>query len=176
MRLLLDDLNTVGTDPTLALLASHPNVELRLYNPFVSRGSRTVGFLADFTRLNHRMHNKSFTVDSVVTVVGGRNIADEYYEIGDNGLVDLDVLAIGDAVRQVSAEFDLFWNSASAYPAKLIIGTCRRSRTTHWRGARRRFATIRSRPSTRSRWRTVAGARRARGHRAPGVDHRHARA
>jgi putative cardiolipin synthase len=80
-----------------------------------------MGFLADFTRLNHRMHNKSFTVDNAIAVVGGRNIADEYYEIGQSGLVDLDVIIIGDAVRQVSTEFDLFWNSASAYPAKMII-------------------------------------------------------
>jgi putative cardiolipin synthase len=121
VRLLLDDANTAGNDPTLALLASHPNLEVRLYNPFVSRGSRSLGYLADFTRLNHRMHNKSFTVDNVVSVVGGRNIADEYFEIGAEGLVDLDVVTVGDAVRQVSAEFDLFWNSASAYPAKTII-------------------------------------------------------
>jgi putative cardiolipin synthase len=94
MRLLLDDLNTAGTDPTLALLASHANSELRLYNPFVGRGSRAIGLLADFTRLNHRMHNKSFTVDNVVTLVGGRNIADEYYEIGETGLVDLDIVAV----------------------------------------------------------------------------------
>ena len=122
VRLLLDDLNTAGNDPTLALLASHPNIEVRLYNPFVGRGSRMLGFMSDFERLNHRMHNKSFTVDGVVTIVGGRNISDEYYEIGDTGMVDLDVVAIGDAVRQVSTQFDLFWNSASAYPAKLIIG------------------------------------------------------
>ncbi|HUP09498.1 MAG TPA: phospholipase D family protein [Caldimonas sp.] len=122
VRLLLDDMNTAGTDPTLALLASNPNLELRLYNPFVSRGSRELSFLGDFTRLNHRMHNKSFTIDNAVSVVGGRNIADEYFEIGDEGLVDLDVVVVGDAVRQVSAEFDLFWNSASAYPARLIIG------------------------------------------------------
>ena len=121
VRLLLDDLNTAGTDPTLALLASNPNLELRLYNPFVTRGSRGLGYLGDFARLNHRMHNKSFTVDSAVSVVGGRNIADEYFEIGEAGLVDLDVVAVGDAVRQVSAEFDLFWNSASAYPARMII-------------------------------------------------------
>ena len=121
VRLLLDDLNTAGIDPTLALLASHPNLELRLYNPFVGRASRTLGYMGDFTRLNHRMHNKSFTIDNVVSVVGGRNIADEYFEIGAAGLVDLDVVAVGDAVRQVSAEFDLFWNSASAYPAGMII-------------------------------------------------------
>ncbi|HET7525452.1 MAG TPA: phospholipase D family protein [Burkholderiaceae bacterium] len=122
VRLLLDDMNTAGTDATLALLASHPNIELRLYNPFVGRGSRTMGMLSDFTRLNHRMHNKWFTVDSAVSVVGGRNIANEYFEIGETGFVDLDVITIGDAVWQVSAEFDLFFNSASAYPAKMIIG------------------------------------------------------
>jgi putative cardiolipin synthase len=121
VRLLLDDLNTSGTDPTLALLASQPNLELRLYNPFVNRSSVAIGYMTDFTRLNHRMHNKSFTVDNVISVVGGRNIADEYFEIGTAGLVDLDVVVIGDAVRQVSSEFDLFWNSASAYPARMMI-------------------------------------------------------
>jgi putative cardiolipin synthase len=122
VRLLLDDMNTEGNDPTLALLASRPNVELRLYNPFMSRGSRSMGMLGDFTRLNHRMHNKSFTVDNAVTVVGGRNLADEYFETGaELGLVDLDVIAIGTAVIDVSKEFDLFWNSASAYPAQEIL-------------------------------------------------------
>jgi cardiolipin synthase C len=78
VRLLLDDVNTSsGLDRTLVLLASNPNLELRLYNPFVVRGSRAFGFLTDFTRVNHRMHNKSFTVDNLATIVGGRNIADE---------------------------------------------------------------------------------------------------
>ena len=122
VRLLLDDLNAEGLDPLFALLASNPNLELRLYNPFVGRGSRAVGYLSDFTRLNHRMHNKSFTVDNVVTVVGGRNLADEYFETGrDLGLVDLDVIAIGQAVADVEKEFDQFWNSASAYPSRMII-------------------------------------------------------
>ncbi|HEY2558710.1 MAG TPA: phospholipase D family protein [Caldimonas sp.] len=123
VRLLLDDINTSGLDPTLALLASQPNLELRLYNPFVSRGARGLDILADFGRLNRRMHNKSFTVDNQVTVVGGRNIADEYFEAGQQTrLVDLDVAAVGQAVPEVSAEFDLYWNSASAYPAGLLLG------------------------------------------------------
>jgi putative cardiolipin synthase len=122
VRLLLDDLNAEGRDPLFALLASNPNLELRLYNPFVGRGSRAAGYLTDFERLNHRMHNKSFTIDSVVTVVGGRNLADEYFETGKElGLVDLDVVAIGQAVADVEKEFDLFWNSASAYPSRMII-------------------------------------------------------
>jgi putative cardiolipin synthase len=123
VRMLLDDANvTSAIDPILALLSRQPNLEIRLYNPFVSRGSKAEGFMTDFGRVNHRMHNKSFTVDNVVAVVGGRNIADEYFEAGEElGLVDLDVVAIGEAVGQVSSEFDLFWNSPSAYPARQIL-------------------------------------------------------
>jgi putative cardiolipin synthase len=123
VRLLLDDINTTDSiDRILAMLMHQPNIELRLYNPFASRGSKISGFMTDFSRLNRRMHNKSFTVDNVVTVVGGRNIADEYYEAAqEEGMVDLDVIAIGAAVPAVSAQFDLYWNSASAYPATSIL-------------------------------------------------------
>ena len=71
--------------------------------------------VTDFSRVNHRMHNKSFTADNQATVVGGRNIGNEYFGAG-NGVVftDLDVLAVGAGVPEVSREFDLYWNSASA--------------------------------------------------------------
>ena len=99
VRLLLDDLNTKGLDPTLAVLDAHPNIEVRLYNPLIGRDARALNFLTDFTRLNRRMHNKSFTVDNQATVVGGRNIADEYFGAGgDLTFADLDVLAVGSAV------------------------------------------------------------------------------
>src|SRR5512141_1621293 len=118
VRLLLDDANTQGNDPTLAALDAHPNIEVRLYNPFTQRGSRALGYLSDFGRLNRRMHNKSFTVDNQLSVVGGRNIANEYFGAGSGiGFADIDVLAVGPVVRDVSKEFDLYWNSASAYPA-----------------------------------------------------------
>ena len=123
VRLLLDDNNTAGMDPTLAALDLHPNIELRLYNPFVQRGARALAFLTDFGRLNRRMHNKSFTADNQVTVVGGRNIGDEYFGVG-SGVVfaDLDVVAVGPAVGEVSQQFDLYWNSASAYAAAGLLG------------------------------------------------------
>jgi putative cardiolipin synthase len=123
VRLLLDDLNTGGLDPTIAALDAHPNIEVRLYNPLVQRGARMLNFLTDFTRVNRRMHNKSFTVDNQVSVVGGRNIANEYFGAG-SGVVyaDLDVIAVGAAVREVSKEFDLYWNSPSAYPAASFVG------------------------------------------------------
>lgn len=122
IRLLLDDNTTAGQDATLAALDAHPHIELRLYNPFVQRTGRVFGYLSDFQRLNRRMHNKSFTVDNQVTVVGGRNIGDEYFAIGDGTVfADLDVLAVGPAVARVSRQFDLYWNSASAYPAAGLL-------------------------------------------------------
>jgi putative cardiolipin synthase len=118
VRLLLDDIG-VGRadDAAFLLLDSHPNVSVSLFNPIASRDSRTLGLLADPLRLNHRMHNKSMTADSTVTVVGGRNIGDEYFALSDlANFADLDVLAIGPVADQVSDAFDIFWNSSATYP------------------------------------------------------------
>jgi putative cardiolipin synthase len=123
VRMLLDDFNTDGLDSLLAALGTEPNLEVRLYNPFVLRQARTLNLLSDFARLNRRMHNKSFTADNQVTIVGGRNIANEYFGAGSGlGFADLDVIAVGPAVRAVSEEFDLYWNSPSAYPAAAFVG------------------------------------------------------
>ncbi|SFM20969.1 phospholipase D family protein [Variovorax sp. OV329] len=122
VRILIDDANTAGQDPMLAALDAHPNIELRLFNPFANRGFRAGDFLSDFTRVNHRMHNKSFTADNQVSIVGGRNIGDEYFGANmEVGFQDLDVMSVGPVVREVSQEFDLFWNSASAYPAASML-------------------------------------------------------
>jgi len=123
VRLLLDDANTKGMDATLAMLDAHPHIEVRLFNPFVNRSARLATNASDFSRLNRRMHNKSFTVDNQSTIVGGRNIGDEYFGAADEmEFADLDVMAAGAVVRDVSAEFDAYWNSASAYPAASIVG------------------------------------------------------
>ena len=123
VRLLLDDNGVSGLDPTIAALDSHSNIEIRLFNPFVNRSARMLGYVTDFNRLNRRMHNKSFTADGQATIVGGRNVGDEYFGAGE-GMVfaDLDVIALGPVVADVSRAFDEYWNSASAYPAELIIG------------------------------------------------------
>jgi len=124
VRLLLDDQNTAGIEALLAPLTAQPNLELRLYNPFATRGGgRMLGFVTEFGRLNRRMHNKSFIADNQVAVMGGRNVGNEYFGAGEEiPFRDLDVVAIGAAVRDVSAQFDLFWNSASAYPAERLVG------------------------------------------------------
>lgn len=122
VRLLLDDNNTNGLDNVLLALDSHPNIEIRLFNPFVSRKWRALGYLTDFPRLNRRMHNKSLTADNKATIVGGRNIGDEYFQVGeDTVFADLDILATGRVVTEVSEDFDRYWASNSAYNATDVI-------------------------------------------------------
>jgi putative cardiolipin synthase len=149
VRLLLDDANLAGLDPVLATLDGHPNIEVRLYNPFVQRsGSRTLAYLSDFGRLNRRMHNKSFTVDNQAAVVGGRNIANEYFGAeGAIGFADIDLLAIGPVVREVSAQFDRYWNSASAYPAAAFVGAAPPDAAA---ALEARFAAVRADPTAQA--------------------------
>ena len=123
VRLLVDDNGTKGLDPELAAVDSHPNIEVRIYNPYANRGFKALGYLTHFNRLNHRMHNKSFTADTQLTVVGGRNVGDEYFAAAEaTNFVDLDVVAAGRVAGEVAGEFDIYWNSGSAYPADRIVG------------------------------------------------------
>lgn len=122
VRLLLDDNNTPGLDATLAALDAHPNIEIRLFNPFVNRRLRAIGYLTDFFRLNRRMHNKSFTADNQATIIGGRNVGDEYFGATDGqAFVDLDLIAVGPIVAEVSADFDRYWASGSSYPLDRLV-------------------------------------------------------
>lgn len=122
VRLLLDDNGTRNLDPLLAALNQHPNIQVRLFNPFVLRQPKSLGFLFDFERLNRRMHNKSFTVDNTITIVGGRNIGDEYFGVTDTLVfADLDVLALGAVVPEVAEDFDRYWNNALSFPIELIL-------------------------------------------------------
>jgi len=114
VRLLIDDIyQTRERDYLIALMDAHPNIEIRLFNPVTNRFWRHMSFLADFSRVNHRMHNKLLVIDNVLGVVGGRNIADIYFGVSeDHNYRDLDVLTAGPIVREASASFDMFWNSA----------------------------------------------------------------
>ncbi len=117
VRLLMDDALTHAIDAGLLSLDVHDNIEVRVFNPFPRRRSRLISFIANFNILNRRMHNKSFTVDNQVTIVGGRNIADEYFQSGGSAeFIDEDLLAIGGVVDDVSDGFDEYWNSPEAIP------------------------------------------------------------
>jgi putative cardiolipin synthase len=123
VRLLIDDNNTSGLDELLAALDSHPSIEVRLFNPFMFRRWRTLN-IYDFARLNRRMHNKSFTADNQVTIVGGRNIGDEYFDAHDEiAFIDLDVLAIGRVVTDVANDFERYWRSEASYRISKILRT-----------------------------------------------------
>ena len=118
VRLLIDDVFTKGYDAGMAALDSHPNFEVRVFNPFRrGAGGRIWSGLTDFGRVNRRMHTKSFTVDNQVTIVGGRNIADEYFGSRvDARFGDLDVIGVGPVANDVSQMFDSFWNHETALP------------------------------------------------------------
>ena len=128
VRLLVDDLYAAGQDALLAGLAAQPNVQVRLFNPLPVRQvgfkTRVVLSLHEFSRINRRMHNKLFVADNSVSVSGGRNIADEYFDRSEPAnFIDLDVLATGPVVPQQAEVFDRFWNSPQAWPVgQLLIG------------------------------------------------------
>jgi len=126
VRLLLDDLNTAGTDDALRRLTTHERIEVRLYNPLPSGRMSTLtkiaGSLHDAQRINSRMHNKAFIADNALAVTGGRNVGDPYFiQAAEANFVDLDVLVAGPVVQQLSQVFDRFWNSDLAYPVNAVV-------------------------------------------------------
>lgn len=117
VRLLLDDLGTMPSDEVLLAIDSHPNIEVRMFNPVALRSPRVLGVVADFSRINRRMHNKCFIADGQVAIVGGRNIGDEYFDASAGAnFADLDVAVIGPVVKETSTAFDLYWNHRAAIP------------------------------------------------------------
>jgi putative cardiolipin synthase len=125
VRLLVDDvLLSDSTDDWIAAKA-HPNIRVRIFNPFAKRAEGPIGRfvenLNDFARVNHRMHNKALIVDGVVAIMGGRNVADEYHGFGEAAnFRDFDVLAGGEIIGEIAAAYDRFWNSGWAYPADRV--------------------------------------------------------
>ncbi|MEO7431134.1 MAG: phospholipase D family protein [Dokdonella sp.] len=128
VRILLDDLDIVKEDKLLDALDAHPNVEVRLFNPLRIRDRSIVSkvgqFVLEAQRLNRRMHNKSFIVDGVAAIIGGRNIGDAYFNVGDDvHFRDLDVLSIGPIVPRIASMFDRYWNDEAAIPVTAFSAT-----------------------------------------------------
>ncbi len=122
VRLLVDDMDLSGRDSSAVALDSHPNVEVRIFNPFSRKTGRTSQYVTRMGSVTRRMHNKSFTVDSQATILGGRNIGNEYFEADpDLAFADLDVIGVGPVARDVSTAFDRYWNNELAYPVSVLI-------------------------------------------------------
>ena len=125
VRLLVDDLLTHSVNELLLGLAASPNVEVRVYNPFAMGRTAVVGrllnLLTDFERLNHRMHNKLLVADGRVALIGGRNLAAEYFERHPtDNFVDLELVLAGAVVPMLSVAFDQYWNSDRAFPLSAV--------------------------------------------------------
>jgi putative cardiolipin synthase len=125
VRILVDDTFLVHEDAALLALAEHPNIEYRVFNPFKRRAggmaTRQLLNLGEFRRLDHRMHNKAMVVDNRVAIVGGRNVADEYFGLDENAnFRDLELILGGTIVRDISAAFDSYWNDRWSFPIETI--------------------------------------------------------
>ena len=122
IRFLLDDVFTTVPDDSFLLINKHPNIEIRIFNPVSRSGIYAVNYAAQFAQANRRMHNKSFTVDNSISIVGGRNLADEYFQLKENSVfVDFDVLAVGPIAAEISHSFDQYWNHSRAVPIEQFI-------------------------------------------------------
>ncbi len=124
VRILVDDIGLQKSTVKASILDAHANIEVRIFNPFYRSMPRTLQFITRFGSVTRRMHNKSFTVDNQAGILGGRNIGNEYFDADpDLAFSDLDVLAIGPVVKEISSSFDLYWNHQLAYPASLLSST-----------------------------------------------------
>ena len=125
VRILVDDTFLIHEDELFLALAEHPNIEYRVFNPFKRRSggiaTRQLLNLAEFGRLDHRMHNKSMVVDNRVAIVGGRNIADEYFGLDSAAnFRDLELLFGGNVVQEISVAFDNYWNDRWSFPIETL--------------------------------------------------------
>lgn len=124
VRLLLDDFSVGDRNDQLLTINSHPNIQVRIYNPFLVRTGlgKWLDFAFDFDRLNRRSHNKTYTVDRMVAVTGGRNIGDEYFDANEHlNFNDADLLSTGPVVRQVVDSFEEYWQSPWAVPIDQLL-------------------------------------------------------
>ncbi|WP_408583406.1 phospholipase D family protein [Paraburkholderia tropica] len=147
VRMLVDDLNFHDIDRLMAALNSHPNIQIRVFNPYGSTSesmfTRTRNFFTNVDQFTRRMHNKATIVDNELVIVGGRNLGDEYFSASPTlQFTDLDVLGAGPVARAVSDSFDAYWNSAVSYPLSVLnhqkfdahdLDTARDDLRQHWR-------------------------------------------
>lgn len=126
VRVLLDDFHSTGANAQVMRLAFVPGIEMRMFNPLAGARSSALGraytLLTDFQRAQQRMHNKLFIADNAMGVIGGRNLGDAYFDADSaSNFVDLDVLAAGPVVGDLSRSFDSYWNNQRAYPVQSLI-------------------------------------------------------
>ena len=122
VRLLIDDNNAGKMEGVYLALDQHPNIEVKLFNPYRFRSMRPLEMVIDLKRINRRMHNKTFTADNQISLIGGRNMSNQYYNVSDSyQFSDVDVMLVGQAVDDITHSFDEYWNHSYAYPVRNIV-------------------------------------------------------
>ena len=122
VRLLIDDIYGNQNEDAWVALDAHEKIEVRLWNPWKRGGGRMIQSIVRAAQIDYRMHAKSFTADNQATILGGRNIGDEYFDADKNvAFADIDVLSIGPSVPEVSTEFDSYWNAEHAFPVNILV-------------------------------------------------------
>lgn len=126
VRILLDDTTSDGQEQTIATLAAHPNIQIRLFNPLhlgrATGVTRSLGRLFNLSLQHRRMHNKLWLADNSMAIVGGRNLGDEYFDAEPNlNFTDIDLLGVGPVAEQLGHSFDQYWNSALSKPIEQFM-------------------------------------------------------
>ncbi|WP_299331222.1 phospholipase D family protein [uncultured Psychrobacter sp.] len=123
VRLLIDDFNSsAALDQQLLRFSSHPNTAVRIVNPLMHRKFQALNFVTGLPRINRRMHNKSMTFDKQITIIGGRNIGNEYLSNDQNSqFADLDVLLIGKVVADIDNSFGSYWSAPISYDIETLV-------------------------------------------------------
>ena len=125
VKILIDDSFLAGEDTRILELHQHENIQYRIYNPYKRRSSsalaRTLLNQSEFGRLDHRMHNKVMVVDNHVAIIGGRNLADEYFGFHpEANFRDMELLLGGPIVQKISTSFDSYFNDQWSFPVDRV--------------------------------------------------------
>ncbi len=123
VRILIDDNGLSSDTSDIMILNYHPNIQVKVFNPYKYRSKilKYPQFLFNISRLNYRMHNKLFIVDNSAVIIGGRNVASNYFD--DNALMnfsDTDVLFIGRIASDAQASFNEYWSYHKSIPVDVF--------------------------------------------------------
>jgi putative cardiolipin synthase len=126
VRVLVDDSFILDADQALLDIDQHPGIELKVFNPYKRRSSqvalRNTLNLGEFHRLDHRMHNKVMVIDNQVAVIGGRNLADEYFGFNpSDNFRDMEIITGGSIVQELANGYDQYWNDEWSFPVATIM-------------------------------------------------------
>ncbi len=92
-----------------------PNLRVKYYNPVAKRVKYSKlqlagSLIANFKKLNQRMHNKVFIVDDRIAITGGRNYQADYFDRGrDRNFKDRCCMVVGPVVKEMTDSFMDYW-------------------------------------------------------------------